>query len=142
MKWTTPTPASTAASTCCWRNWRPGPSVERPAHDDRRLTVFLSLIALRSRIMDFRPLNDTVRRRPGAALRPQAVPQRLPGRDAPGGQLPDRAARDAHPDAAEALPPPAGGADALPVAAGQHKGHQPLGPGPLHVRLRRPGRLA
>src|SRR5262249_6641002 len=82
------------------------------------------------------------RRRAGAALLPQARAQRLPVGDAPGLQLPDRAAGDARADAAEALPPSPGGPDALPVAPGEHAHHQPLGPVALHLRLRRPGRLA
>src|SRR5262249_7107713 len=39
-------------------------------------------------------------------------------------------------------PAPAGGADPVSVAPGQHAGRQPLGPVPLHLRLRRPGGLA
>ena len=44
--------------------------------------------------------------------------------------------------AAETLSAPAGRPDAVPVAAGQHAGHQPLGSGALHLHLRRPGGLA
>src|SRR5438105_233946 len=66
----------------------------------------------------------------------------LPGRDPPGVQLPHRAARDARADAAEALPPPVGGTDPVPVAPGEHPGVEPLGPLALHLHLRHPGGLA
>ena len=77
-----------------------------------------------------------------SALPAQAVPQRLPAGDAAALQLPDRAAGDARPDAAEALPAPARRADAVPVAAGLDARRQPLGPGEVHLHLRHPGRLA
>src|SRR5262249_9622070 len=67
---------------------------------------------------------------------------RLPAGDAARVELPDRAARDARADADEALPAPARGADVVPVAAGQHAHDQPLGPGQVHQRLRRPGGVA
>ena len=76
------------------------------------------------------------------ALLPQAGAQRLPAGNATGVQLSDGAAGDARADAAEALPAPARRPDAVPVAAGQHAGDQPLGSGAVHLRLRRAGRLA
>jgi hypothetical protein len=77
----------------------------------------------------------------GPALRAEARAQRLPDGNAAGLQLPDGAARDACADAPAALPAPAGGADAVPVAS-EHPGDEPLGPGALHLRLRRPGGVA
>ena len=78
----------------------------------------------------------------GAALPPQAGAQRLPAGNAAGVQLPDGAAGDAGPDAAEALPAPAGRADACacggrgargPAAAGTRRSS------PASSPSRRPG---
>src|SRR5579871_389194 len=78
----------------------------------------------------------------GAALPPQAGAQRLSVGDAAALQLPDRPARDAGGDADEALPAPAGRADALPVAARIDAGRQPVGPVAVHLHLRGAGGLA
>src|SRR5581483_2391522 len=76
------------------------------------------------------------------ALLPQAGAQRLPAGNPAGVQLSHGAAGNPRPDPAEALPAPARRADLVPVAPGQHAHDQPLGPGPVQLRLRRAGGLA
>src|SRR4029079_7601176 len=70
---------------------------------------------------------DPAGRRAAVALQPEAGAQRLPGGEPAGVELTGGAAGDAGFDAAQALPAPAGGADAVPVAAGLDAGHEPMG---------------